>query len=40
LLLATGQHSRDQLEASGPDFLFDDLADVDRVTSAVLRVSG
>jgi len=38
MAVATGQHSRDQLESSGPDLLFDDLADVERVTHAVRSV--
>jgi phosphoglycolate phosphatase-like HAD superfamily hydrolase len=34
--VATGFHSRDELLKEGPDFLFDDLADVGRVVAAFL----
>ena len=34
--VATGQHTREELSGEGPDLLFDDLADVDRVTAALM----
>lgn len=33
--IATGRYSRDELSACNPDFLFDDLSDVEGVTSAL-----
>ena len=34
--VATGQHSREELAAEGPDLLFDSFADVDRAIAALL----
>jgi phosphoglycolate phosphatase-like HAD superfamily hydrolase len=34
--VATGMYSRAELEAAGPDLLFDDLADVDQAAQALL----
>jgi phosphoglycolate phosphatase-like HAD superfamily hydrolase len=34
--VTTGQHTRAQLHAEGPDHLFDDLGDVEQVVQVVL----
>jgi phosphoglycolate phosphatase-like HAD superfamily hydrolase len=34
--VGTGQYTREELLAEGPDALFDDLSDVDRVLAAIL----
>lgn len=38
--VATGQYARDQLEAEGPDLLFESLGDTGRIISALLGDSG
>ena len=37
VLVATGQYTRDELEATGPDVLLDDLGDVPRALRAILE---
>lgn len=37
IAVATGSYSRDQLAACGPDFLFDDLGETERVMGAIFE---